>query len=179
MNRTTRRTTTPLDREAIVAAGLRVVDRAGPGGFSIRAVATELGVAPMSLYYHVADRNELVVAMMEAVYAEAPLADQPIDDWRKELLAIASWFHGAFVRHPHLATVARDVGTTPTMFRMGERWFDAWRRSGLSADAAQDAGTSSASTMTVLVREAALDARLYDLTVRSLVEGLFAELRRP
>jgi len=86
----------------IVAAGVAVADAEGLAALSMRRVAAELGAAPMSLYRHVRDKDELLLAMMDAAISELALP-QPPDSWREglELAARALW--AAFRRHPWLA----------------------------------------------------------------------------
>ena len=91
----------PLGAGAIVAAGIAVADAVGLAALSMRRVAAELGGAPMSLYRHVRDKDELLLQMMDAAIAEVTLPEPP-DDWRTglELAARALW--AGFRRHPWL-----------------------------------------------------------------------------
>ena len=56
----------------MVQAGLEVVRRHGVGGLTMRRVADHLGTGPMSLYRHVADKQELLVLMLDEVAAGCP-----------------------------------------------------------------------------------------------------------
>src|SRR4051794_35625178 len=90
-----------LDSQAIVAAGIAVADAEGLAALSMRRVAAELGAAPMSLYRHVCDKDELLLQMMDAAISEVALPEPPAG-WRDglELAARALW--GCFRRHPWL-----------------------------------------------------------------------------
>jgi AcrR family transcriptional regulator len=68
---------------------------------SMRRVAAELGAAPMSLYRHVRDKDELLLAMMDTAISELELPAPP-PSWRDglELAARALW--AGFRRHPWL-----------------------------------------------------------------------------
>jgi len=55
----------PLNKERIVRAALRVVQRDGVELLSMRRVADEIGTAPMSLYRHVTDKRELLLALLD------------------------------------------------------------------------------------------------------------------
>ena len=92
----------PLELEAIVAAGITVADAEGLAALSMRRVAAELGAAPMSLYRHVADKDALLLTMMDSAIAECPLPDERPSSWREglELAARALW--ATFRRHPWL-----------------------------------------------------------------------------
>lgn len=70
-----------LTREGIAAAALAVIDRDGLGGLTMRAVASELGMATMSLYRYVADREELEALVVDHVLADLDLS-VPAGDWR-------------------------------------------------------------------------------------------------
>jgi DNA-binding transcriptional regulator YhcF (GntR family) len=94
---------TALAAGRIVQAGIAVADAEGLAGLSMRRVAGELGVATMSLYRHVADKDDLLLQMMDAAIAEEPLPAGPPPSWRAgaETAARALW--AAFRRHPWLA----------------------------------------------------------------------------
>src|SRR3954447_1731848 len=102
--RPARRRTAPdggLAAASIVAAGIAVADAEGLAALSMRRVAAELGAAPMSLYRHVRDKDELLLAMMDAAISEVALPEPP-PSWRDglELAARALW--AGFRRHPWL-----------------------------------------------------------------------------
>ncbi len=61
---------TPLSRNAVISAGIRLADRSGIGPLSMRKIATELGVEAMSLYHHVANKEEILDGMVDAVFGE-------------------------------------------------------------------------------------------------------------
>ncbi len=63
----------PLTRDAIVAAALRVLDRAGLDGLSMRRVAAELRTGVASLYWHVRNKGELLQLLNERLAAEIAL----------------------------------------------------------------------------------------------------------
>ncbi|GAA0948456.1 TetR/AcrR family transcriptional regulator C-terminal domain-containing protein [Nonomuraea longicatena] len=93
----------PLTLERIVAAAVTVADAEGLAALSMRRVAAELEVATMSLYRHVADKDDLLTRMMDTVMAQRPLpADQP-ESWREALELAARRFWDLFRRHPWLA----------------------------------------------------------------------------
>ncbi|MGI5130332.1 TetR/AcrR family transcriptional regulator C-terminal domain-containing protein [Pseudonocardia sp. CA-107938] len=112
-----------LDVDAIVATAVRVADVEGLEAASMRRVAAELGAATMSLYRHVADKDDLVLRMQEAALGEWRPPDPP-PGWRArlEVAAVALW--AAFRVHPWLAP-AMSV-TRPQPLRAGlvfTEWF--------------------------------------------------------
>ncbi|HET9021771.1 MAG TPA: DUF429 domain-containing protein [Ornithinibacter sp.] len=76
----------PLSRDRVVADALVLADAEGLGALSMRTLATRLGVEAMSLYHHVAGKEALLDAMVDAVFEEIHL---PVvgGDWRTELRA--------------------------------------------------------------------------------------------
>lgn len=92
-----------LSRDKIVAAAIAVADDDGLEALSMRVLARELGVATMSLYRHIASREELLSLMVDASFAEQPPPCSPDEDWRARLetLARAAW--QGYGRHPWLA----------------------------------------------------------------------------
>jgi AcrR family transcriptional regulator len=93
----------PGDAERIVAAAITVADAEGLAALSMRRVATELGAAPMSLYRHVTDKDDLVLQMMNTVFARGRLPDPP-EGWRPQLDLAARTLWAMFREHPWLAS---------------------------------------------------------------------------
>jgi AcrR family transcriptional regulator len=91
---------TGLTREAIVATAIAVADADGLDAVSIRRVAGDLGVRPMSLYTHIASKEDLLDLMVNEVVAEALVPEPLPDDWRAAIREIAVRSHDAFLAHP-------------------------------------------------------------------------------
>jgi AcrR family transcriptional regulator len=87
----------------IVAAAMAIADAEGLAGLSMRRVATEIGVATMSLYRHVADKDDLLLKMMDAAFGECRFPAQPPEGWREQLELAARTLWAMFQRHPWLA----------------------------------------------------------------------------
>ncbi len=67
-----------LTRDAVVRAALDLVAERGMDALTIRGVASRLGSSPMSVYNHTADRDDLLLGMLEAALADLPFAsDEP------------------------------------------------------------------------------------------------------
>jgi AcrR family transcriptional regulator len=88
-----------LTRVGIVAAAVELADIEGLAALSMRSVARRLGVMPMSLYNHIANKEELLDGMVDAVFAEF-YAPVPGGDWRSELRRRAVTAREALKRHP-------------------------------------------------------------------------------
>ncbi|MFC1413488.1 TetR/AcrR family transcriptional regulator C-terminal domain-containing protein [Streptacidiphilus sp. N1-12] len=91
-----------LDR--IVAAAIAVADAEGMDAVSMRRVATDLGVATMSLYRHVADKDDLLMRMMEAAFAPWSFPADPPEGWRERLTLAAGMLWDVYRGHPWLAS---------------------------------------------------------------------------
>ena len=89
--------------DRIVAAAIYVADAEGLASLSMRRVAAELGAAPMSLYRHVADKDDLVLQMMDAVFGASALPEPP-DGWRPRLEVAGRTLWAMFRAHPWLAS---------------------------------------------------------------------------
>ena len=92
-----------LTRERIVQAAIEIADAEGLAAVSMRRIATDLGVATMSLYRHVPGKDDLTVLMADAAIAGEPLPDVPPPGWRERLeyLSRLQWRH--YHRHRWLA----------------------------------------------------------------------------
>lgn len=125
----------PLDRRRIVAAALDIADAQGVEALSMRALARELGFEAMSLYNHVANKDELLSLMVEAVTAEivevppdvAPLAG---------VRAITVSTHDVLVRHPWAATLWQRYMPGPARIRVMEELLRLFADSGLAPELA-------------------------------------------
>ena len=80
-----------------------MADAEGLAGLSMRRVAAELGAAPMSLYRHVADKDDLLLRMMDATLEEWSPPDDPRAGWRDRLELAGHGLWTVFRRHPWLA----------------------------------------------------------------------------
>lgn len=90
--------------DEVVRAGVAIADREGYDKVSIRAVAAELGLRPMSLYTYVPSKEALVILMVDAVAAEDPPID-PALPVRDRMAAIARVVRAELIAHPWLLEV--------------------------------------------------------------------------
>ncbi len=92
-------------------AAVGIADREGISALTMRRLAADLDVTPMSLYNHVADKDDLIDGIVDVVFAEMVL---PVvgGDWRAETRRRASSVRQTLVRHPW-AIGLLDAGTNP------------------------------------------------------------------
>jgi AcrR family transcriptional regulator len=90
---------TPLSRDRVLRTAIALADERGLDGLTMRKLAKELGVEAMSLYNHVASKEDLLDGMIDIVFSEidAPLAS---GNWKAELRKRAVSTRDALRRHP-------------------------------------------------------------------------------
>lgn len=128
-----------LTRAAIVEAGLRVLDRDGLSGLGMRAVARELGRAPMSLYRHVQNKDALVDLMRGRLFsgAETPHALLPAGEWRASIRAELNAVRAQLRRHPGAVWLLNSDAFLLARPRSAvDRMLQILRRAGLREDEA-------------------------------------------
>ena len=131
----------PLSREAVVDAALRVLDREGAAGLSMRRVADELGTGPASLYWHVANKDALIDLIIDRVAGEVPLPEPEPDRWQEQLRDWLLGVRGVFGRHPGVAALTLGrVPTGPNVVRWAEWTLALMRGAGIPDRIAAFAG---------------------------------------
>jgi AcrR family transcriptional regulator len=89
----------PLSRERILRAALELVDAGGIESLSMRKLGQALGFEAMSLYNHVANKDDVIDGMLDLVLAESDLP-APSGDWEASIRQSAISVHAALRRHP-------------------------------------------------------------------------------
>lgn len=130
-----------LTRQAIVDRALELADAEGLEAVSLRRLATDLSVTPMSLYRHVKDKQDLVNAMYEAIVEGFDLkADiRPSMQWTSQLrrsLMNAIALHERPVALP--LAIAYSGSGSPAIWRMYEDVLDILVRAGFTRREAVD-----------------------------------------
>jgi AcrR family transcriptional regulator len=101
----------PLSRERVVRAAMALADAGGIDALTMRRLGDELGVEAMSLYKHVANKDDLIDGMTDAVFAEIELPSGTTD-WRTAMRERAVSVRAALSRHPW-ATPLMQSRTSP------------------------------------------------------------------
>ena len=89
----------PLSKDRVLEAAVRLTDDGGIATLSMRKLAHELGVEAMSLYNHVANKDELLDAMVDAVFGEIGLPSARAD-WRISMRKRAMAVREVLMHHP-------------------------------------------------------------------------------
>lgn len=91
----------PLSRERIADTALRFIDEHGLDALSMRKLGAELGVEAMSLYNHVANKDDLLDSVANALYARVLVAyGDPSGDWRTKARQMAASYVEVASAHP-------------------------------------------------------------------------------
>lgn len=88
-----------LDRQQIVNAALAMIAADGESGLAMRPLAARLGVTPMALYRYFADRDALLLALVERVSEDIDFPD-PAGTPADRAVDLAICLHDFFVQHP-------------------------------------------------------------------------------
>lgn len=96
----------PLNRERVLRAAVAIADERGIESLTMRALGQELGVEAMSLYYYVANKDELLDGMVDLVYGEIELPSGEAD-WKTAMRQVATSAHEALSRHRWAITLMR------------------------------------------------------------------------
>ena len=146
---------TPLTREKVLRAALRLADKRGIESLSMRKFAQSLKVEAMSLYNHVANKEDLLDGIVELVAGEleVPTADA---DWRAAMRRRATTCHEVLMEHPWASMLfVSRVNVGPNMLRYVDATIGCLREAGFSYPLADHAWNT-------------LDAYIYGFTLQKL-----------
>jgi len=88
----------PLSRERVLNTALELADRGGLASLSMRKLGQELGVEAMAVYYHVANKDEVLDGIVDLVFGEI---DLPVAgaDWKTAMRQRAISLRDVLARH--------------------------------------------------------------------------------
>ncbi|MDN5767615.1 MAG: TetR/AcrR family transcriptional regulator [Humibacillus sp.] len=89
----------PLSRERVLVGSMRVADAGGVESLTIRSLAQELGVKPMSVYHYVTGKDEIIDGIVDLVFGEMELPSAE-GDWRSEMRRRCRSVRTVLRRHP-------------------------------------------------------------------------------
>ncbi|WP_394768531.1 TetR/AcrR family transcriptional regulator C-terminal domain-containing protein [Lacisediminihabitans sp.] len=123
-----------LNRERVIAAAVRLADTAGLDALTMRRLGEDLGVEAMSIYNHVANKDDLINGMADAIFGEIELPSHS-DGWKAAIRKRSISFREVLARHPW-ATTVRDSGTNPgpATLRHHDRVIGTFRNGGFSIE---------------------------------------------
>ena len=124
----------PLSRERILRTAVALADRDGVGSLSMRRLAQELGVVPMALYKHLANKEEMLDGMLDEVVGEI---DPPTTDtnWKTAVRERILSARRALLRHPWASRVMESrTEPTPIVMAYMDSMIGMFRAGGFSID---------------------------------------------
>lgn len=143
---------TELTRDAAVEVALTMADTDGLVTLTIRRLAQHFGVTPMALYWHFKNKDELLDAMGDAVYAAVRLPPPDERDWVEQYGDLLRALLAALRAHPGAVELAgRRVLYNDAGRELTERALALLRRAGLSVPASADIARNSLQTTMMLV----------------------------
>lgn len=123
---------TPLNRERVLRGAIAVADEAGIGSLTMRSLARELDVKPMSVYHHVANKDEILDGIVDLVFSEIELPSAD-GDWRSEMRRRAISARRVLRRHPWAIGLLESRTTPgPATLRHHDATIGALRGAGFS-----------------------------------------------
>ena len=123
---------TPLSRDRILHAAIKLADRHGLDALSMRKLATTLKVEAMSLYNHVANKDELLDGMVDVVIGEIT-RPTPGGDWKAAMRARAHSALAVMTAHPWAPMlVVSRISVGPNMLAYIDATLGTLREAGLS-----------------------------------------------
>ena len=194
-----------LSREAVLAAALTIIDEGGLEACTMRAVAAELGVEAMSLYWHIPNKEALLDGVIERVLMEVDQDRREHDDWRERLRHFARIFRRVILRHRNTLPLiaSRPLGAYVAAGRMTEAGIESLERAGFDRQTAIRAArtvsryvigftmaeripepatlpAAVSPALEELLASVATDDReeLFEFGLETLIEGLEVRLRR-
>ena len=124
----------PLSRERVLRAAIALADEGGIESLSMRKLGQELGVEAMSLYHHVANKDDLLDGIVDVVTSEIEVPSDETD-WKEAIRRTAISSHDVFVRHRwSCSLMMRRARPSPDRIRWMEAVLRTFREAGFSAD---------------------------------------------
>jgi AcrR family transcriptional regulator len=124
----------PLSRDRVLSGAIAVTDAGGLGSLTIRSLANELGVKPMSVYHYVANKDEILDGIVDLVFGEIdlPVVD---GDWRAEMQRRANSARRVLSSHPWaIALLQSRINPGPATLRHHNAVIGTLRAAGFSVE---------------------------------------------
>jgi AcrR family transcriptional regulator len=145
----------PLSRDRVLGAALRLADEGGIESLSMRKLAQDLGVKAMSLYNHVANKDDIIDGIVDIVVSEIEVP-VPGTDWKTAMRRRAISAHTALLRHSWATMpIVSRVNVGPAMLRYVDATLGCLYEAGFSLEMADRAWN-------------AIDSHIYGFTLQEL-----------
>src|SRR6266511_3967358 len=124
----------PLSRDRILQAALELTDEGGIESLTMRKLGQALGFEAMSLYNHVANKDDVLDGILDLVLDESE-PPSPAGDWDAAIRTSAISVHEALRRHPWSCTLLMAPGRIrPARLRYMDLLLGRLREAGFSAE---------------------------------------------
>jgi AcrR family transcriptional regulator len=121
----------PLSRERVLRAAIALADEGGIEALSMRRLAKELGVEAMSLYNHVANKDDVLNGIVDAAWGEIVMSTGEAD-WKTDIRQTAISAHETLLRHPWASGLWMRQKPGPARLRYGDSLLGCLRNAGFS-----------------------------------------------
>jgi len=168
-------TRVPLTRDRVLSTAVALADREGIEALSMRKLAQALDVVPMALYRHVANKDELLDALVDVVIGEI---DPPLDgaDWKTALRTRILSARRALLRHPWASRLMESRNTpTPVVLGYMDSMIGMFRTGGFSLDLTHHALHAMGSRMFGFTQELFNDTSDVDPAAETEMWGAMAD----
>ncbi|WP_369214280.1 TetR/AcrR family transcriptional regulator [Streptomyces flavofungini] len=175
--RRSQRRTEALSRERIVEAAVELLDTKGEGGLTFRALTQRLSTGPGAIYWHVANKDELLAAATDAVVTAAVTLEpgESAATPRDGIRAVALRLFDATEEHPWLAAqLATQLSRSP-WGSVAPRIFEGIGRHVRALDVPQEGWFAAASALTHYILGAAGQNAANSASARDLDPGVDRE----
>jgi AcrR family transcriptional regulator len=122
----------PLSRDRVLRAAVALADATGIESLNMRGLAHELGVVPMALYKHVANKDELLDGMVDVIVGEI---QPPVSgsEWKSDIRRRILSARRALLRHPWASRVIESrAAPTPAVLAYLDSLIGMFRSGGFS-----------------------------------------------
>ncbi|MGA8923171.1 MAG: TetR/AcrR family transcriptional regulator C-terminal domain-containing protein [Candidatus Dormiibacterota bacterium] len=124
----------PLSRERVLRAAMVLADRGGIESLTMRNLGQKLGVEAMSLYNHVANKDDILDGMVDVAFSEIDLPSAG-SDWKAAMRDRAISTREMLIRHPWAVGLMESRSTAgPATLRHHDSVIGSLRKAGFSID---------------------------------------------
>jgi AcrR family transcriptional regulator len=153
----------------VLHAAVALADGAGIESLTMRKLAEDLGVVPMALYKHVANKEELLDGMIDVVVGQI---DPPVQgtDWKTAVRQRILSARRALLRHPWASQVIESrTNPTPTLLEYMDSMIGLFRAGGFSVDLTHHVMHSIGSRLLGFTQELFDDSRSVDPEMQAIM----------
>jgi AcrR family transcriptional regulator len=125
---------TALTRQRVIVAAVALADRIGVDALTIRKLAVELDVKPMTIYHHVPNKEAIIDGMIDLVFGEIDLPPADVG-WKQAIRERAASARLVLARHPWAAPLMESrTSPGPSVLRHHDAVLGCLRRGGFSVE---------------------------------------------